>query len=233
MARVLLADSQPLFNEALEALFSRDDVHQVIAARRPRTPSPPSPASAPTWCWSTPPSASRLAQPGRPHAGGLSRGAGDRARRRPRRRPAAGRDPRRRRRRGGQDLRRQHGAAGRRGGARRRGRSPGACPRAGPPHGLQGPGTRLAAVAPVPRERQVLALLSKGWDAPASGGTCSSASTPSAPTSRTSSRSSACTPSSRRPPSPCSAPWARADHRRRRDGPLTPRTTTDHKEHAL
>ena len=30
MARVLLADSQPLFNEALEALFSRDDVHQVI-----------------------------------------------------------------------------------------------------------------------------------------------------------------------------------------------------------
>ena len=30
MARVLLADSQPLFNEALEALFSRDDVHHVI-----------------------------------------------------------------------------------------------------------------------------------------------------------------------------------------------------------
>jgi DNA-binding NarL/FixJ family response regulator len=30
MARVLLADSQPLFNEALEALFSRDDVHQVV-----------------------------------------------------------------------------------------------------------------------------------------------------------------------------------------------------------
>jgi DNA-binding NarL/FixJ family response regulator len=30
MARVPLADSQPLFNEALEALFSRDDVHQVI-----------------------------------------------------------------------------------------------------------------------------------------------------------------------------------------------------------
>ena len=30
MARVLLADSQPLFNEALEALFSRDDTHQVI-----------------------------------------------------------------------------------------------------------------------------------------------------------------------------------------------------------
>jgi DNA-binding NarL/FixJ family response regulator len=30
MARVLLADSQPLFNEALEALFSRDDVHQVL-----------------------------------------------------------------------------------------------------------------------------------------------------------------------------------------------------------
>jgi len=30
MARVLLADSQPLFNEALEALFSRDDLHQVI-----------------------------------------------------------------------------------------------------------------------------------------------------------------------------------------------------------
>ena len=30
MARVLLADSQPLFNEALEALFSRDDAHQVI-----------------------------------------------------------------------------------------------------------------------------------------------------------------------------------------------------------
>jgi DNA-binding NarL/FixJ family response regulator len=30
MVRVLLADSQPLFNEALEALFSRDDVHQVV-----------------------------------------------------------------------------------------------------------------------------------------------------------------------------------------------------------
>jgi two-component system nitrate/nitrite response regulator NarL len=30
MARVLLADSQPLFNEALEALFSRGDGHQVI-----------------------------------------------------------------------------------------------------------------------------------------------------------------------------------------------------------
>jgi len=30
MARVLLADSQPLFNEALEALFSRDDAHHVI-----------------------------------------------------------------------------------------------------------------------------------------------------------------------------------------------------------
>jgi two-component system, NarL family, nitrate/nitrite response regulator NarL len=30
MARVLLADSQPLFNEALEALFSRDDAQQVI-----------------------------------------------------------------------------------------------------------------------------------------------------------------------------------------------------------
>ena len=30
MARVLLADSQPLFNEALEALFPRDDAHQVI-----------------------------------------------------------------------------------------------------------------------------------------------------------------------------------------------------------
>jgi two-component system nitrate/nitrite response regulator NarL len=30
MARVLLADSQPLFNEALEALFSRNDEHQVI-----------------------------------------------------------------------------------------------------------------------------------------------------------------------------------------------------------
>jgi DNA-binding NarL/FixJ family response regulator len=30
MARVLLADSQPLFNEALEALFSRDDTHQVV-----------------------------------------------------------------------------------------------------------------------------------------------------------------------------------------------------------
>jgi two-component system nitrate/nitrite response regulator NarL len=30
MARVLLADSQPLFNEALEALFSRDHVHQVV-----------------------------------------------------------------------------------------------------------------------------------------------------------------------------------------------------------
>jgi DNA-binding NarL/FixJ family response regulator len=30
MARVLLADSQPLFNEALESLFSRDDVHEVV-----------------------------------------------------------------------------------------------------------------------------------------------------------------------------------------------------------
>jgi DNA-binding NarL/FixJ family response regulator len=30
MARVLLADSQPLFNEALEALFSRDHAHQVV-----------------------------------------------------------------------------------------------------------------------------------------------------------------------------------------------------------
>jgi DNA-binding NarL/FixJ family response regulator len=30
MARVLLADSQPLFNEALEALFSRDNGHTVI-----------------------------------------------------------------------------------------------------------------------------------------------------------------------------------------------------------
>ena len=30
MARVLLADSQPLFNEALEALFSRDGTHRVI-----------------------------------------------------------------------------------------------------------------------------------------------------------------------------------------------------------
>jgi hypothetical protein len=34
MARVLLADSQPLFNEALEALFSRDDAHQVIGRDR-------------------------------------------------------------------------------------------------------------------------------------------------------------------------------------------------------
>jgi two-component system, NarL family, nitrate/nitrite response regulator NarL len=31
MARVLLADSQPLFNEALEALFSRDQDHRVVA----------------------------------------------------------------------------------------------------------------------------------------------------------------------------------------------------------
>jgi hypothetical protein len=30
MARVLLADPQPLFNEALEALFSRGDAHQVV-----------------------------------------------------------------------------------------------------------------------------------------------------------------------------------------------------------
>jgi len=30
MARVLLADSQPLFNEALEALFSRDHTHVVV-----------------------------------------------------------------------------------------------------------------------------------------------------------------------------------------------------------
>jgi chemotaxis response regulator CheB len=30
MARVLLADSQPLFNEALEALLSRGDAHQVL-----------------------------------------------------------------------------------------------------------------------------------------------------------------------------------------------------------
>ena len=30
MARLLLADSQPLFNEALEALFSRDEAHEVI-----------------------------------------------------------------------------------------------------------------------------------------------------------------------------------------------------------
>jgi DNA-binding NarL/FixJ family response regulator len=32
MARVLLADSQPLFNEALQALFSRDDAHQVVGS---------------------------------------------------------------------------------------------------------------------------------------------------------------------------------------------------------
>jgi two-component system nitrate/nitrite response regulator NarL len=30
MARVLLADSQPLFNEALEALFDRDGEHEVV-----------------------------------------------------------------------------------------------------------------------------------------------------------------------------------------------------------
>ncbi|HEU4398997.1 MAG TPA: response regulator transcription factor [Actinomycetota bacterium] len=30
MARVMLADSQPLFNEALEALFSRGDAHRVV-----------------------------------------------------------------------------------------------------------------------------------------------------------------------------------------------------------
>jgi len=30
MARVLLADSQPPFNEALEVLLSRDDVHRVV-----------------------------------------------------------------------------------------------------------------------------------------------------------------------------------------------------------
>ena len=30
MARVLLADSQPLFNEALESLLSRDRAHQVV-----------------------------------------------------------------------------------------------------------------------------------------------------------------------------------------------------------
>src|SRR6266511_72166 len=30
MARVLLADSQPLFNEALEALFSHDQTHVVV-----------------------------------------------------------------------------------------------------------------------------------------------------------------------------------------------------------
>jgi DNA-binding NarL/FixJ family response regulator len=30
MARILLADSQPLFNEALRALFSRDALHEVV-----------------------------------------------------------------------------------------------------------------------------------------------------------------------------------------------------------
>jgi two-component system, NarL family, nitrate/nitrite response regulator NarL len=37
MARVLLVDSQPLFNEALEALFARDGEHQVIGRSSSRS----------------------------------------------------------------------------------------------------------------------------------------------------------------------------------------------------
>ena len=50
---------------------------------------------------------------------------------------------------------------------------------------------------------------------------------------RTSSRSSACTQARGGHLRHAALHGARADHRRRRDGPLIPRTTTDHKEHAL
>ena len=44
MARVFLADCQPLFNEALEALITRDGTNEVVG--RPR-PCPATAASVP------------------------------------------------------------------------------------------------------------------------------------------------------------------------------------------
>jgi hypothetical protein len=76
----------------------------------------------------------------------------------------------------------------------------------GPPRGPGGRARRRPRRRPAagrdPRRRRSAGV----GTTPASAGTCSSASTRSEPTSRTSSRSSACTPSWRRPPSPCSAP---------------------------
>src|SRR4029453_15361907 len=208
MARGLLADSQPLFNEALEALFSRDDVHQVIgrcssaddaftpvSSRRPGLVlvdsalglegSPTLVARMLEAC----PEA-RVIVLGDDHDADLLLSAI--------RSGAAG------------VVGKTYGAATvlRVAGAVLEGE--GAVPRGM----LLELARRMAARAGAPTRRFPACRRVSARCSPCSAGagttpgsepTCSSASTRSGPTSRTSSRSSACTPSWRRPPSRCSA----------------------------
>ena len=208
MARVLLADSQPLFNEALEALFSRDDVHQVIGRCSSAEDAFTAVSSlrpdlvlvdAALGLEGSPNLVARMLEAcpearvivlGDDHDADLLLAAI--------RAGAAGVVGKTY---GASTVLRVAGAV-----LEGEGAVPGHAAGAGPPHGLDRPAD--SPLSRLPRERQVLALLSKGWDNARIGRTCSSASTPSAPTSRTSSRSSACTPSSRPPPSPCSARWS-------------------------
>src|SRR5215211_3663251 len=198
MARVLLADSQPLFNEALEALFSRGDAHQVVGRCSSATDAFAHLSSlrpdlvlvdASLGLEGSPNLVTRILE-ARPEARVIVLGDDHDA-----------------------DLLL---AAIRAGAAGVVGKTYGASTV------LRVAGAVLEGEGAVPRAmllelaRRVSARCwpcsAGAGTTPASGGTCSSASTPSAPTSRTSSRSSACTPSWRRPPSPCSAPpsWSRS-----------------------
>jgi DNA-binding NarL/FixJ family response regulator len=216
MARVLLAGSQPLFNEALEALFFRDDAHQVIgrcssaedAFSRVSSLRPDlvlvdavlglegSPNLVVRMLEACP--QARVIVLGDDHDPDLLLAAI--------RAGAAGVVGKTY---GASTVLRVAGAVLEGGGpGGRGGGAPGHAAGAGPPHGVPR-SPELAAVAAVaaraPGPRPAQPGLGQ---MPASGGTCSSASTPSAPTSRESSRSWACTPSSRPPPTPCSAPWS-------------------------
>ena len=208
MARVLLADSQPLFNEALEALFSRDDVHQVIgrcssaedafthvSSLRPDLVlvdaalglegSPNLVARMLEACPET-----RVIVLGDDHDADLLLAAI--------RAGAAG------------VVGKTYGASTvlRVAGAVLEGE--GAVPRsmllelARRMVSTDRRRTRRCRASPRASARCSPCSAGAGTT-PGSGGTCSSASILSGPTSRTSSRSSACTPSSRPPPSPCSA----------------------------
>jgi DNA-binding NarL/FixJ family response regulator len=211
MARVLLADSQPLFNEALEALFSRDDAHQVIgrcssaedafthvSSLRPELVL----VDAALGLEGSPNLVTRMLEAcpearvivlGDDHDADLLLAAI--------RAGAAG------------VVGKTYGASTvlRVAGAVLDGE--GAVPRSmllelarrmvARDRTPDSPLSRLS-----PRNARCSPCSARAGTTPASAGTCSSASTPSAPTSRTSSRSSACTPSSRRPPSPCSVRWS-------------------------
>ena len=190
MARVLLADSQPLFNEALEALFSRDDVHQVIGRCSSAEDAFTAVSSlrpdlvlvdAALGLEGSPNLVARMLEAcpearvivlGDDHDADLLLAAIAPAPPAWWARPTAPAPC--------------CGSPGRCSPAR--GGPPEHAARAGPPHGIQGPGTRLAAVAPVPPRAPGARPAPEAGTTPASGGTCSSASTPSAPTSRTSLR---------------------------------------------